>query len=46
MSETDTRIKDWLAAHPKMIGVLFTVLVLLGKAGTAAAGNSGVISGP
>ncbi|WP_255455272.1 MULTISPECIES: hypothetical protein [Natrialba] len=37
MSDKDN-MKDYLAEHPRMIGVLFTLFVLLSQAGTAAAG--------
>ncbi|MGM0387347.1 MAG: DUF7503 family protein [Natrinema limicola] len=37
MSEADS-MKDYLAQNPRMIGVLFTLFVLLSQAGTAAAG--------
>lgn len=49
MSETDThrnRFTDWLADHPRIMGVLFVTLVLLAKAGTAVAGNNSGIAGP
>jgi hypothetical protein len=38
MSETDNEVAAWLAEHPKMTGVLFTVMLLLSQAGTVAAG--------
>lgn len=37
MSDNDS-MRDYLAQHPRMIGVLFTIFVLLSQAGTAAAG--------
>ncbi|MHC3437869.1 DUF7503 family protein [Natrialbaceae archaeon A-gly3] len=33
-------MKDYLAKHPRMIGVLFTLLLLLTQAGTVAAGTN------
>lgn len=39
MSETD--ITEYLAQHPKMIGVLFTVTLLLSQAGSVVANSSG-----
>lgn len=39
MSESD--ISSWLAEHPKMLGVLFTVMVLLTQAGSVAANGTG-----
>jgi hypothetical protein len=34
---SDTKITAFLRKHPKMMGVLFTLLVLLSQAGSAAA---------
>jgi hypothetical protein len=42
----DNKFSQFLSDHPRMIGVLFTMLVLLSSAGSAAAGNASVISGP
>lgn len=39
MSENDS-MTDYLAQHPRMIGALFTLLLLLGQAGSVAAGSS------
>lgn len=39
-------IKAYLAQHPRMIGGLFTVLLLLSQAGNAAAGSWVTVSGP
>lgn len=44
MSETD--MKSYLAENPRMIGVLFTLFVLLSQAGSAAAGMGGSFNGP
>lgn len=44
MSENDTTMQNWLAEHPKMTGVLFTMLLLLSQTGTVAAG--GGVAGP
>lgn len=44
MSESDLR--TYLAENPRMIGVLFTLFVLLSQAGNAAAGMGGAFSGP
>ena len=44
MSATD--LKAYLEANPRMIGVLFTMFLLLTQAGNAAAGNGAVVSGP
>ena len=38
----DNKAVAWLAEHPKMTGVLFTMMLLLSQAGSAVAiGNSG-----
>ena len=39
-------IKSYLEANPRMIGVLFTMILLLAQAGNAAAASCGVLSGP
>lgn len=41
----DNSTKAYLAEHPRMTGVLFTLLVLLSQAGNAAASNV-VVAGP
>jgi len=42
---TESRVSGYLADNPRMIGVLFTALVLLSQAGSAAATFS-TIMGP
>lgn len=42
----ESTVADYLAEHPKMTGVLFTVLLLLTQSGTAAAGAARVYAGP
>ncbi|ELY67449.1 MULTISPECIES: DUF7503 family protein [Natrinema] len=42
MSASD-RMKDYLAQHPRMIGALFTLFVLLSQAGSVVAGSSSQI---
>lgn len=44
-SEDDSTMAAYLKEHPRMIGVLFTILLLLSQAGNVAAGGSS-ISGP
>lgn len=39
-------IAEYLAAHPKMSGVLFTTLLLLTQAGSVLAGKSTGYPGP
>jgi len=47
MSENDTNaVAQYLADHPRAMGVMFTALLLLSQAGSVAAGNHGAISGP
>ena len=35
----DNKAAAWLAEHPRMTGVLFTMMLLLSQAGTVAAGT-------
>ena len=35
---SDNKVAAYLAEHPKMTGVLFTMMLLLSQAGTVAAG--------
>jgi len=37
---SDTTMREYLAEHPKMAGALFTLLMLLTQAGSAAANNN------
>lgn len=47
MSENDNgTVATYLKENPRMMGVLFTMLLLLSQAGTVAAGNGAGISGP
>jgi len=46
MSHSESEETSFLAQHPRMIGVLFMLLVLLTQMGAAAAGNSSVTLGP
>jgi hypothetical protein len=39
MSDDNTQMRNFLAQHPKMTGVLFTILLLLTQAGSAMAGS-------
>lgn len=43
---SDDSIKAYLANHPRMTGVLFTMLLLLTQAGNAVAGNHATVAGP
>jgi hypothetical protein len=44
MSETNA-IQDYLADHPRMIGALFMLCLLLSQAGAVAAGNGTTVGG-
>lgn len=44
--ETTSDVASYLKEHPRMMGALFTMLLLLSQAGTVAAGNAGAVSGP
>lgn len=46
MSDTDSKITAYLADNPRMIGILFTIFLLLSQAGTVVAGQGTVTSGP
>lgn len=39
-------LKAYLADNPRMIGVLFTLLLILSQAGTVTAGNGATTVGP
>ncbi len=43
--QTDSRMAQFLYDHPRMMGVLFT-LVLLAQVGLVAAGTGGSTGGP
>jgi hypothetical protein len=40
---SDGVLATYVAEHPKMTGVLFTLLVLLAQTGTVAANNGGYV---
>jgi hypothetical protein len=42
----DTDLTAYLESNPKMIGVLFTLFLLLAQASSAVAGGAGAIQGP
>ena len=44
--ETNGTVATYLKDHPRMMGVLFTTLMLLSQAGAVAAGNNVTTSGP
>lgn len=43
---TDSNLKSYLESNPRMVGVLFTLTVLLAQAGNVAASNCTGYSGP
>lgn len=44
--ENNGALAEYLNEHPRMMGVLFTMLLLLSQAGAVAAGNNVTTSGP
>lgn len=46
MQMSEPKIADWLAEHPRMMGVLFTMTILLSQAGTVMAQNATGTHGP
>ncbi|UIO99044.1 hypothetical protein Hbl1158_10925 [Halobaculum sp. CBA1158] len=46
MSESDTTMSAWLSEHPRMMGALFTLVLLLSSAGSAVAANVSATAGP
>lgn len=42
----ESSVADYLAEHPKMAGVTFTILLLLAQAGNVAAGAAQGYPGP
>ena len=46
MQGENSDITAWIAKHPRMMGVLFVLMMLLTQVGTVAAGNGGTIVGP
>jgi hypothetical protein len=46
MSDNDSALVSYLSDNPRMMGALFTIVLLLSQAGSALAGNAGVTSGP
>ena len=43
---SDNKIAAYLAEHPKMTGVLFTMMLLLSQAGSVAATTGMATNGP
>lgn len=45
-STSKNRLTEWLADHPRFVGALFTMVVLLSKAGAVAANGGTATNGP
>lgn len=45
-ADSNSIATKYIRNNPRMIGVLFTILLLISQAGTVAAGNNAAISGP
>jgi hypothetical protein len=43
---TENTIQQFLVEHPRMIGALFMLVLVLAQAGDAAAANASSIAGP
>lgn len=43
---SDRSMQKYLANHPRMIGVLFSMVLLLSQAGSAVAGGTSATAGP
>lgn len=39
-------VTEYLAEHPRTIGILFAMFLLVSQAGSVVAGNSGATAGP
>ncbi|MEF8814020.1 MAG: hypothetical protein V5A55_09405 [Halovenus sp.] len=46
MSDTDSKFAAFLREHPKLLGALFGLTVLLTQISPALAGNGSAVSGP
>ena len=45
-TETESSVAQYFADHPRMLGGLFTILLLLTQVGNVAAGESASYAGP
>ena len=43
---SESKIGSYLRNHPRMIGALFMMMLLLTQAGNVAAANGSVVAGP
>jgi len=46
MSDTDSKFAEFLREHPKLLGALFGLTVLMTQISPALAGNGSAVSGP
>jgi len=46
MAKTDESVTAYLAENPRMIGVLFTIMLMLAQAGNVTAACAATTSGP
>lgn len=46
MEEDNNDLSAFVAKHPRMMGVLFTLVLLLSQVGTVAGGSGTTIIGP
>lgn len=46
MSDDNSRMEAYLKNHPRMIGVLFTIMLAISQMGTAAAASGTTTVGP
>ena len=46
MSDGNHELVDYLAEHPRMIGVLFAIMLALSQVGTVAANGASTTIGP
>jgi hypothetical protein len=46
MSDDNSALVSYLRENPRMMGALFTIVLLLSQAGGALAANASVTSGP
>lgn len=45
-TDSESSFAQYFAEHPRMLGALFTILLLLTQVGNAAAGEAATVSGP
>lgn len=45
-TKDNTRLAEWLADHPRMLGALFVTVTLLTQAGAAVANTGNATAGP